>query len=219
MSADPFLELLAARAKGAGLIISDESFEQLAAYFRLLSQWNNAINLTALPLAPPTDQTLDRLLIEPIAAARLAGEFSGEWVDVGSGGGSPAIPFRIVQPRARLTMVESRERKAAFLSDTVRMLHLRAAAVLNDRLEDVARAAIPQSVDLVTVRGVRCDAPLFASIHRLLRPTGRLFLFQSVGAKQIATGNFESISLAPLGTPGGDQVNILRPLFHVEQSG
>jgi len=218
VSSDPFLELLAARAKGAGLIISDDSIEQLAAYFRLLSQWNNAINLTSLLLTPPSDQALDRLLIEPIAAARLAGDFSGEWVDVGSGGGSPAIPFRIVQPRARLTMVESRERKAAFLSDAVRMLQLRAAAVLNARLEDVARAAIPQSVDLVTVRGVRCDASLFASIHRLLRPTGRLFLFQSLGAKQIATGNFESIALTPLGTPGGDQLNILKPLFHVEQS-
>jgi len=218
VSSDPFLELLAARAKGAGLIISDDSIEQLAAYFRLLSQWNNAINLTSLLLTPPSDQALDRLLIEPIAAARLAGDFSGEWVDVGSGGGSPAIPFRIVQPRARLTMVESRERKAAFLSDAVRMLQLRAAAVLNARIEDVARAAIPQSVDLVTVRGVRCDASLFASIHRLLRPTGRLFLFQSLGAKQIATGNFESIALTPLGTPGGDQLNILKPLFHVEQS-
>ena len=218
MSADPFLELLAARAKGAGLVISDDSFEQLAAYFRLLSQWNNAINLTSLPLSPPTDQALDRLLIEPIAAARLAGDFSGEWVDVGSGGGSPAIPFRIVQPRARLTMVESRERKAAFLADVVRMLHLSATAVLNARLEDVARAAIPQSVDLVTVRGVRCDASLFASIHRLLRPTGRLFLFQSAGAQQVATGNFESVTVAPLGTMDGDQLNILKPLFHVEQS-
>ena len=218
MSPDPFIELLAARAKAAGLIISDDSFDQLAAYFRLLSQWNNAINLTSLPLAPPTDQTLDRLLIEPISAARLAGDFSGEWVDVGSGGGSPAIPFRIVQPRARLTMVESRERKAAFLSDAVRTLQLRAAAVLNNRLEDVALEAIPQSVDLVTVRGVRCDASLFASIHRLLRPTGRLFLFQSAGTEHKPTGNFESIGIAPLGTRGGDQLNILKPLFHVEQS-
>ena len=89
---------------------------------------------------------------------------------------------------------------------------------MNARLEDVARAAIPQSVDLVTVRGVRCDAVLFASIHRLLRQTGRLFLFQSAGAKETDTGNFESIAVAPLGTPGGDQLNILKPLFHVEQS-
>ena len=41
----------------------------LEAYFRLLTQWNAKINLTALPLEAPTDETFDRLLVEPLAAA------------------------------------------------------------------------------------------------------------------------------------------------------
>ena len=41
--------------------------EPLEAYFRLLAHWNAKINLTALPLEPPTDETFDRLLVEPLA--------------------------------------------------------------------------------------------------------------------------------------------------------
>ena len=44
--------------------------EPLEAYFRLLVQWNAKINLTALPLDAPTDETFDRLLVEPLAAAK-----------------------------------------------------------------------------------------------------------------------------------------------------
>ena len=221
MSSDGLLSRLVGRASVAGIDLSPSLATRLESYYRLLAHWNASINLTALQLDPINDHALDRLLIEPLAGAQyipVSSPTAPTWFDLGSGGGSPAIPLKLARPTARLTMVESRERKAAFLSDAVRTLQLRAAAVLNNRLEDVALAAIPQSVDLVTVRGVRCDASLFASIHRLLRPTGRLFLFQSAGAQHTPTGNFESIGIQPLGTPGGDQLNILKPLFHVEQS-
>jgi 16S rRNA G527 N7-methylase RsmG len=44
--------------------------QPLEAYFELLTHWNARINLTALPLDPPTDETFDRLLVEPLAAAK-----------------------------------------------------------------------------------------------------------------------------------------------------
>jgi 16S rRNA G527 N7-methylase RsmG len=44
--------------------------EPLEAYFQLLTQWNAKINLTSLPLDPPTDETFDRLLVEPLAASK-----------------------------------------------------------------------------------------------------------------------------------------------------
>ena len=77
--------------------------EPLEAYFRLLAHWNAKINLTALPLDPPTDETLDRLLVEPLAAARQIRRCAAASGSTsGSGGGSPAIPLKIARPALRL---------------------------------------------------------------------------------------------------------------------
>src|SRR5947209_1028597 len=69
MTSAEFRSRLAGRAERAGVAVPDRAPELLEAYFRLLGRWNPRINLTALPLDPPTDATLDRLFVEPLAAA------------------------------------------------------------------------------------------------------------------------------------------------------
>jgi len=96
----------------------------LETYYRLLAQWNVKINLTALPLQPPTDSTFDRLFIEPLLAAELVPDLPGIWFDLGSGGGSPALPLKLIRPSLSLTLVESKTRKAAFLREALRALKL-----------------------------------------------------------------------------------------------
>jgi 16S rRNA (guanine527-N7)-methyltransferase len=98
------------------------------------------------------------------------------WVDVGSGGGSPAVPLRIAGLEASLTMVESKVRKAAFLREVVRTLELPRAIVENDRIEALA-ARQPGSARLVTVRAVRLDVKFLAVARQLLQPGGSLALF------------------------------------------
>ena len=72
VTSEQFQDRLLARAANAAVSIPEGSCKQLEAYFRLLALWNAKINLTALPLQPPTDETFDRLLIEPLAAARTS---------------------------------------------------------------------------------------------------------------------------------------------------
>src|SRR5215470_11027737 len=110
-------ELLEERARAAHIALSPQVATRLERYFELLSHWNRTINLTSLPLEPPTDQSIDRLLIEPLKAVALLAPAVNVWLDLGSGGGSPAIPLQIAYPAPQLFMVESRERKAAFLRE------------------------------------------------------------------------------------------------------
>src|SRR4051794_36476728 len=122
MSVEIFRELLKQRADAADLTVDGILSERLEAYFALLAHWSTRINLTSLSLDPPTAQTVDRLVIEPIAAARLIPANISVWFDLGSGGGSPAIPMQLAHPAKRLIMVESRDRKAAFLREAIRVL-------------------------------------------------------------------------------------------------
>jgi 16S rRNA (guanine527-N7)-methyltransferase len=158
------------------------------------------------------------LLIEPLVAARYVADSARNWLDVGSGGGSPAIPLKIVQPCAKLTMVESKARKAAFLREAARAVGLNDVRVENQRFETVADSAEPQTIDLVTMRAVRGDASLFAGIRRVLTPNGRVFLFYSPGSESNAPG-FATVETVRLGTSGDARLSILKPMFHVEQTG
>lgn len=144
-------------------------------YFDLLRRWNKTINLTALPLDTPADDTIDRLVVEPLAIASKIPNKPLSWLDLGSGGGSPAVPIAVARPALRLTMVESRSRKAAFLREVVRELALSNAQVENVRFEALRdRTDLAGSADLITLRAVRIDDELVALLRRLLHSGGYL---------------------------------------------
>ena len=84
-------------------------------------------------------------------------------VDAGSGAGFPGIPLALVLPGTQFTLVESRQKKAAFLTSTVSALGLSNVTVVSDRVESWILGQSPQTV--VTARALAhlTDAiPLFA---------------------------------------------------------
>ena len=83
-----------------------------------------------------------------------------------------------MRPTARLRLVETRSKKAAFLREVARALEFPGVEVINDRLEVVStRPDLAAAVDLVTVRAVRVDAATSSAAQLLLRPDGQLMLF------------------------------------------
>ncbi len=163
-------------AEGLGVPITHPQAAALERYALLLEKWNERINLTALPLQGWSEPALVRLLLEPLAASKFVADSVADWLDIGSGGGSPAIPLKVVRPDLRLTMVESRARKAAFLREVCRSLNLVSCAVHNGRAEDLS-VSNRDSADLVTDRAVRLDEQMVAAVSQLLRPAGRLLVF------------------------------------------
>jgi 16S rRNA (guanine527-N7)-methyltransferase len=170
---------LSSRASVASLAIPSNLREKLVAYYDLLQRWNRKINLTG---PSDSDESIDRLLLEPIAAA-AALPHSKRLIDLGSGGGSPAIPLALALSASLLVMVESRSRKAAFLREAVRELGL-TGVVENARFEDVAlRPEYARTMDAVSVRAVRIDPPTLGAAMAFLSAEGRIALFESqVGA-------------------------------------
>ncbi len=75
-------------------------------------------------------------------------------LDVGSGGGLPGIPIAIAWPETRVVLLESRERKAGFLEQAVRLLGLRNVRVVCARLEDYGAGWSVEPVTLVVVRAL-----------------------------------------------------------------
>jgi len=193
---------LAQRASEACIILTRFELYNIEQYYSLLERWNRKINLTALPLRDFPDQTIDRLLVEPLAAAPLVDKGPLRWFDLGSGGGSPAIPLKVVRPQANLTLVESRSRKAAFLREVLRQLELAHTTVLTERFEELAGTEAAGQADLVSVRAVSMDNELLAAVAALLRPAGRLLLFGSQELSMPPAEDFQLVGVVEVPTTG-----------------
>jgi 16S rRNA (guanine527-N7)-methyltransferase len=162
------------------MTIRQELGAQLEIYYRLLSVWNKKINLTGLNLDELGPESLDRLLIEPLVAASHVRPGVGNVLDIGSGGGSPAIPMALAMPDATLLMVEAKTRKSVFLREAVRALGLKRADVITSRFEELlSTPRLHEAHDLLTIRAVRIEARVLMSLQAFVRPNGEIFLFRT----------------------------------------
>ena len=174
---------LVKRASRLNLFIAEPLAAQLAAYYELLSGWNKKINLTSIR---DLDDGIDRLLLEPIAAARHVPATVRSINDIGSGGGSPAIPFKLALPAARLTMVEVKARKSAFLREAVRRLELSNAQVETARYEELlTRPELHEANDVVSIRAVRIETRVLTTLQAFLAPGGSLVMFRGPEGPQV----------------------------------
>jgi len=180
-----FQERLARRARHAKISIGEDLAKALEVYFQLLAKWNNKINLSGLRLEDPEPAALDRLLIEPLLAARHADGVKS-MIDVGSGGGSPAIPMALALAPVRLVMVESKTRKSVFLQEAVRELSLEHTRVANARYETLlSDATLHERHDVLTVRAVRVSAAVLNAMQAFVKPGGHLMLFKPSGNEDL----------------------------------
>lgn len=180
MSTRELRDRLRRRARHAQINLGDELLDGFERYYVLLSKWNAKVNLTAFRLVPGgDDEAIDRLLIEPLAAAKHLPASATSLLDAGSGGGSPALPLKLAAPALSLRMVEVKTRKAAFLREAVRELGLENATVETARFEELlSRPEMHESADVVTVRAVRVEPRVLTTLQAFLKPSGLLLLFR-----------------------------------------
>lgn len=126
-----FKLLLSTRvASGA---ISGEAFHLLARFGQLVYT-----QIAQLSLVARGDRTVlyTRHILDSLNPLDILSPPPESALDIGSGGGFPGIPLAIVWPRTRITVLESREKKAGFLERAVRELGLRNVTVVCARLEE-----------------------------------------------------------------------------------
>jgi 16S rRNA (guanine527-N7)-methyltransferase len=177
------VERIQKRARRVSLSPSLELLSALDGYLQLLARWNAKINLTAFRLEEPSDEAIDRLLIEPILAARHLPPRQFALIDIGSGSGSPAIPLRLAVSAASMTLVESKTRKAVFLSEAVRHLEIRDALVETARFEQLlTRPELHEAFDVLTIRAVRVEPKTLMTLQAFVKPEGQILWFSGTNA-------------------------------------
>ena len=131
--------------------------QQIQQYIAILLKWNDKINLTAIR---DPREILYRHFCESMYAAVAVPVENGRLADVGSGGGFPGIPLKILRPDLHVFLVESNIKKATFLAEVVRDLELTNTRVLVNRFEELGEDVAP--LDYACSRALGEFAPFLA---------------------------------------------------------
>jgi 16S rRNA (guanine527-N7)-methyltransferase len=146
--------------------VSRETMARLDRFVAVLMQWQRRMNL----IAPSTEPTLwTRHVADSLQLLALA-PTARTWVDLGSGGGFPGLVIACAladTPGARVHLVESNAKKAAFLREAARVTGA-PAEVHAERIADFVQHT-PERVDVVTARAVASLADLLAVTYPLLK--------------------------------------------------
>lgn len=114
------------------------------------ARWNDKINLTAEGDAAAV---IERHVFDSLQYVRGVQNPQGQIMDIGSGGGFPGIPLKVIFPELKCVLVESQRKRASFLRNCVRKMALADVEVLNQRAEDLSADYLDR-FDLVVFRGV-----------------------------------------------------------------
>ncbi len=147
--------------------VSRETIDDLRQFEALVLKWTKKINLVSNSDA---SQIWERHILDSVQVYNLAGK-SGDWLDIGSGGGFPGIVAAILSKRSgdgrSFTLVDSDQRKCAFLRTVARELELN-VTVLAARVEEIP----PFNASVLSARAMDSLASLLGHSERHLSEGG-----------------------------------------------
>ena len=166
-------QLRQALGDGSPCDLPPEAYSRLEILDRLLLRWSARLDLIGFKAEA---ERIRRYFAEPLAASRWLPR-EGRALDIGSGGGSPGLPYAIAKPRLSWTLLEPRLRRRLFLEEAVRELQLESVLVSAERFEsgDEGRWS---DLAAVSVRGVRLTGRDLDAVGKALSVGGR-FLWLS----------------------------------------
>lgn len=148
-----FYDLMAKSAEEVGLQLSKQQYEKFIIYMKLLQEWNEKINLTAIV---NDEDVIKKHFIDSIKAFKR-NEFktAGNLIDVGTGAGFPGIPIAIMKDDIKVTLLDSLNKRINFLNTVINKIGISNVTTIHSRAEDGARdGKLRERFDIATSRAV-----------------------------------------------------------------
>ena len=148
-----FFDLMKAAANDVNLELTETQYEQFIKYMRLVQEWNEKINLTAIT---EDEEFIKKHFIDCMKAFKSDAIRNAKTIiDVGTGAGFPGMPIAILHPNAHITLLDSLNKRINFLNIVVRELGLKNVTTIHSRAEDGARKPeLREKFDIATSRAV-----------------------------------------------------------------
>ena len=184
-----------------GLAIGEIHAEQFMRYLAHLIEWNKSINLTSI--IDPKEIIIKHFVDSLVALVATSFSQNGVVLDVGSGGGFPGIPLKIVRSDVRLVLVEPVQKKCSFLNSVIGLLKLHDVSTFDGTIEQYAKWPLRHTIDTVVVRALKFEE-IRKHIPALLAPKGKVVLYRTETIKKQEIGeDFRLVNETALTLPQG----------------
>jgi len=145
-------ELLKEGAKTYKIILSNEQTEKFSQFARLLVEWNEKMNLTAIT---DPEEIVIKHFLDSLSIAELIPNETKTLVDVGTGAGFPGIPLKIIKENLKVTLLDSLAKRINFLNEVCNSLMLKDILAVHSRAEDFGTDPnFRESFDFAVARAV-----------------------------------------------------------------
>lgn len=136
-----------------GVVLSPRQIEQYETYYKLLVEWNEKMNLTAIT---EKGEVYEKHFYDSISASFFH-PFSevNTLIDIGAGAGFPSLPIKIIYPHLQVTIVDSLNKRISFLEHLCKEVGLDHVTCIHGRAEELGvKSEYRDRYDLVTARAV-----------------------------------------------------------------
>ena len=189
-------EMLRQGAKELGITLSDTQISQLVRYARLLQEWSQKMNLTAIK---DDEGIVTKHFLDSLSAIKT-GYVSGRVIDVGTGAGFPGLVLKIAMPEIKLTLLDSLNKRLTFLKAVCDDLGMDDVEFIHARAEDFAmKPGYRAGFDTVVSRAVAKMETLAEWCIPYLREGGYFLALKGPAADEEIVGAKRAITIM-----GGD---------------
>ncbi len=119
--------------KDLNINVSGQQAQLMSLHAKELMLWNKKINLTAIKQPM---QIVEKHFIDCLAASSFI-QNEKSIIDMGSGGGFPGIPLKIMKPELEIILMDSSRKKINFLKHVIRLLDLKNIEAVHTRVQDL----------------------------------------------------------------------------------
>ncbi|MBO6177984.1 MAG: 16S rRNA (guanine(527)-N(7))-methyltransferase RsmG [Selenomonadaceae bacterium] len=153
-----------------GLEVNQEQVRKFDAFYGLLIEWNERMNLTAIT---DEDEFIRKHILDSLSGLEYVKE--GKILDLGSGAGFPGIPLKIYNEEFKITFLDALKKRLNFLDEVATKLSFQNVTTIHGRAEDLAKTDLRESFDTVVSRAV-ASLPILSEYALPFIKTGGTFI-------------------------------------------
>lgn len=205
-----YFQLMKEASLEVGLDLTEKQYNQFITYMKLLQEWNEKINLTAIT---EDEEVIKKHFIDCIKAFKSnAVKNAKTIIDVGTGAGFPGLPIAIMNPSINVTLLDSLNKRINFLNAVISTLELKNVVTIHSRAEDGARKSeFREKFDVATSRAVANMAVLSEFCLPYVKVNGYFVALKGPAIEEELKEGQKAIS-----TLGGNLENIIE--VNIEES-
>lgn len=134
-----YYDILNEASNNEGLELNEDKYNKFIKYKELIKEWNEKVNLTAIT---EDDEIIQKHFIDSIKVFKCEElKNARKIIDIGTGGGFPGIPMKIINPASKIVLLDSLNKRINFLNEVIRELGLENIDTIHGRAEDFAQEA------------------------------------------------------------------------------